>query len=382
MQERTVSVTPDQGPLPPDQPPSVPAPASGPSPATTTPPRPRSPLRELLLILGALFLVGTGTALALYFAVWASVGKVNFPRGLRGVVNPDKLDDAFVDADGDLVADPPKDPAKRLDPEVLHFGVLDRVDRARVVWKEFAEHLAKKTGKKVEIIEAPAGGKVVVEQLRSGKVHIAALSTGTVPVAVNQAGFVPCCVMADDRGRFGYQMEILVAADSKIRSLADLRGQTITLTSMSSLSSFHAPLVVLWEKEKMLPGRDYSYHISRGQPDSIKGLCEGEFQVAAVANDLLRRVVAREKLDEKAYRSIYQSDTFPPACFGYVYSLEPELARKVRDAFLAFDWKGTGLEKAYRPANQTRFVAVTYKKDWESVRAVDRALLDLASQNP
>jgi hypothetical protein len=79
-----------------------------------------------------------------------------------------------------------------------HFGVHDRVECGRQGWKDFADYMAHKSGKKVEIVEAPAGGAVIAEQLRSGKLHIAALSTGTVPLGVNRAGFVPCCILATD----------------------------------------------------------------------------------------------------------------------------------------------------------------------------------------
>ncbi len=352
---------------------------------STTPEAPRQktrPLRDLLLVVLVLLLAGGGVGAYLYCSAWSSVTRMNLPRSIRAaVVNPDKLDAAFTDADGDLVADPPKDPAKQLDPAVLRFSPLEH-DRKRAarVWKEFTDHLASSTGKKVEIVTGAASGHHTADQLRRGELHIAALSTGSVPLAVNRGGFVPCCVMADDDGQFAYQVEILVPAKSDVKTLADLKGKTITLTSMSSLSSFKAPLVLLWQKEKLLPGRDYEFQISTGQEASVRGVCDGQFEAVAVANDLLRRVVAREQLSPDDYRSLYKSDSYPPACFGHAHNLKPDLAEKVRKAFLSFDWKGTGLEKAYRPANQTRFVPISYKKDWESVRAVDRAMRELVEQ--
>src|SRR5262249_16879661 len=135
---------------------------------------------------------------------------------------------------------------------------------------------------------------------------------------------------------------------------------------------FKAPLMALWKGQKMLPGRDYQPVIATSQEQLIKGVAGKQFEAVAVANDLLKRVVVQEGIDLESFRSIYQSDSYPPACFGYVHNLKPSLAKKVREAFLTFDWKGTSLEKAYKAANQRKFVAVSYKKDWASVREVDR----------
>jgi phosphonate transport system substrate-binding protein len=350
------------------------------------------PVRDLLLILLPLLLVIGGVAAYLYYGVYSAVGKVNFPGALRGVVNPDQLDESFS-ADGDnLVAACPRDPKEQVDPKVLKLGVLEPLEQGKKVWKEFAAHLATKTGKKVEIVHASAAAGATAQEIKDGNLHIAAASTGAVPVLVNTAGFVPFAVLADDKGNFGYQMEVLVRSDSPIKKLADLKGRTITLTSLSSLSSARAPLMLLWQKEKMLPGRDYQIQFVTGQVDAIKGILHGQYEVVAVANDLLRRVEAEERaraekegeeIAEEPYRSIHKSDTYPPFCFGHVHNLKPELAAKVREAFLdpSFPFAGTGLE-SYKKANQTRFVAVTYKKDWEGVRAVDRAILELVEQNP
>jgi phosphonate transport system substrate-binding protein len=353
-----------------------------PSPAPAPPPAGRvSALRVLALLLVPVLIFG-GVVGFFYFSEFRTVTPVDFAKSIRaGVSNPEKLDASFTDADGDLVADPPKDPAKQVDPDTLTFSTLERdVEKARAEWKEFVAFLEKTTGKKVELVAAPQGGQGTVEQMNEGNLHIATLSTGAVPLAVNKAGFVPCCVMADENGNYAYQMKILVRADGPIKTPAGLKGKTLTLTSMSSLSSFKAPVVVLWKDYGLRPDVDYKVQIAGGQGPAIRELAEGEIEATAVASDYMSRVLRDEKISPKTFRTIYESESYPPACFGYVYNLKPELAKKVRDAFLKFKWQGTALEQAYRPANQVRFKEVNYKKDWESVRGVDRAILDLVGK--
>jgi phosphonate transport system substrate-binding protein len=355
------------------------------SPANPSPaPRKKGGSGVWLLLLPLVFLIG-GTAAYAYFVIWQPATKpVNYPRGLKsGLLTLDKLANDFVDENGDLLADVPKDQAKRLNPETLRFATLDRdLEKANENWKEFFAHFKKVTGKDIELVETPGSATEMANALKQGTLHLATFSTGAVPLAVNQGGFIPTAVMADKEGKFEYQMEILVRKSSPIQTLADLKGKTICLTSISSLSSFKAPIVTLWREQQFLPGRDYLYSITRGQEDSILNLVKGEYEVIAVANDLLARVVARDELDTGSYRSIYKSPSYPPACFGHAHQLEPELAKKIAEAFTSFHWEGTGLDKAFGPANQHRFVAADYKKDWESVRAVDKAILELVEQNP
>src|SRR5947209_2882855 len=61
--------------------------------------------------------------------------------------------------------------------------------------------------------------------LRDGHVHILQLNTGAVPAAVNLGGFVPLVAPADESGRYQYEMELIVPADSPWRSLADFQAE-------------------------------------------------------------------------------------------------------------------------------------------------------------
>lgn len=342
----------------------------------TSPPKRGSRIPLLVLLVG---LLGGGGVLGYYYLTeMHPITTPDFAKLIRnGVVNPDKLGEEFTDAKGNMVADTPA-ADKRLNPDTLVFSTLDlKLETAQKHWKEFCEHLQKETGKKVKQEVFGASGREIAEQMKEDKLHIAMLSTGSVPLAVNTAGFVPCCVMADENGNFAYQMEILVPADSKIKTPAEIRGKKVQLTSLSSLSSFKAPVVYLWKEHKLRPGLDYEVLISTSQKASIQGLVNGDYEVIAVANDLLARIVQEERIDPKSYRTIYKSESYPPACFGYSHKLDPDLATKIRKAFLSFSWKGTALSEAYKAANQAKFVEVTYKKDWASVREVDKAIREL-----
>jgi phosphonate transport system substrate-binding protein len=357
--------------------------------------RPRQPAARRLLLPLLLFLVPILIAAGVAGYFWFSVPKLHYGEVLRyTVVSPTTLDARFTDADGDLVADLPTDPAQLIDPDTLVFSTLGSdIDREKEIWKDFTDHLKKATGKEVVHVLRYYTWDKEINEMRDGKVHVQCLNTGLVPTAVNLGGFVPVCVMAAPDGSFGYEVQIIVPAGSSVNSLKDLMGKTIALTSTHSLSSFKAPIVLLWEEGQMYPGRDYDFVQTGGQERSILGVGEvksdekkytgKKYDAAAVASDLLQRAVEENKLDPASFRTIYRSSAkYPPACFGHSHNLTPELAQKVREAFLNFTWKGTSLEKAYQPANQTRFVPVSYKEGWEQVRHLDRSMNQLVEQKP
>src|SRR5262249_27182026 len=100
-----------------------------------------------------------------------------------------------------------------------------------------------------------------------------------------------------------------------------------------------------------------------------------QYQAAAVASDVLQRDLGRGMIKEGDFRSIYKSDSFPTAGLGYVYNLKPELAAKIKDAILHFDWKGTSLEKQFTESTgQSKFVPVNYNDDWSLVRKIDNEI--------
>jgi phosphonate transport system substrate-binding protein len=357
-------------------------------PSAPQAPRPRRLFTPLTVVSALFVLVLVGIALALLqpdrvssWLPWRP--KPDHDRELRGLREgmrlSARLDDRYQDADGDLVADPPGDAGRFADPETLVFATLGPdYEREKEIWKEFIEHLERTTHKKVKLVEPPESGFETARRMRDGEIHLACVSTGAVPVAVNTGGFVPFCVMGNDAGAFGYHVEVLVPAGGPARSLADLKGKTVTVTTWSSFSSARAPLALLYKEAGCLPYRDYQIRHASNTEALVKGVASGQYDAVAVPTDLLRRLEADGKAEPAKYRSVYRSpETYPPACFGHVHTLDPKTAKAVEEAFLSFSWADTNLARAYHPADQTRFVKASYKKDWESVRQVDAALAEM-----
>jgi phosphonate transport system substrate-binding protein len=362
---------------------------SEPTPIPTPPSGGTFSLKNVFLLVIPLSLIIGAVGGWLYFNADAEQKKkVSVGASLKSSMDvPTKLTAGFEDEDKDMVADPPKDASKQLDPAELVFSTLGSdEEKETAIWKDFFVHLKKKTGKDAKLVLGTFINKEQLETLTEGKIHIVQLSTGNVSSAVNVGGVVPFAVMADGEGKFGYQMEMIVPAKSTATSLKDLRGKTIALMNFRSHAGFKLPLVQLWSELQMLPERDYDWVYAGRYEPALEKIRKGTVDAAPIAGDFLKREIAKPEKEraiaEGEYKTIFTSKTFPPACFGHLNQLKPDLAEKIRDAFFTFEWKGTSLEKGYQAANQSKFVKISYKDDWAAVREVDELMMKFVQVTP
>jgi phosphonate transport system substrate-binding protein len=280
----------------------------------------------------------------------------------------------YPDEDGDFVADSPADPAECIAPDVLMFSFVagEAESVPEDAWQKLLTQLAEKTGKEVQYVHYDTADDQL-DALEKGELHIAGLNTGVVPAAVERSGFVPLCTFGHEDGSFGYTMQLLVPADSPIQDIAGVKGHKVTFTRPDSNSGCKAFLLLLKDRYGLQPDRDYAWGFSMGHEESIKGVAAKEFEAVPVASDILTRMVEKNEVDEKSFRSIHESERFPPATIGVVYNLTPELRNAIRETLLAFDLRGTGIEGEFG-ANVTRLVPVNYKDDWANARRIDQLI--------
>lgn len=285
-----------------------------------------------------------------------------------------QLSPRYQDANNDLVADLPTDPGRWRDPRVLIFAYTPVEDPALYsrVWDEFIDHMETLTGKEVRFFPVQSNA-AQLEAMRAGRLHIAGFNTGSTPVAVNCVGFVPFAMMAAEDGSYGYEMEIITFPDSGISSPSDLRGRQLAFTSPTSNSGFKAPSTLLETEFGLIADRDYGTAFSGSHDNSILGVVNRDYDAAAIANEVLRRMQGRNVVRVEQYRSVYKSLTFPTTAYGIANTLHPELAERVREAFFSFDWEGSALQREFADAGMASFIPITYKEHWQVIRDIDEA---------
>lgn len=284
------------------------------------------------------------------------------------------LDDRFTDADGDLIADIPTDPADLVDPATLIFAYTPVEDPAvyAEVWQGFLDHLSEATGKDVQFFPVQSNA-AQIEAMRAGRLHIAGINTGGNPLAVACAGFRPFAMMAAEDGSFGYEMEIITYPDSGISSVEDIAGNQLAFTSETSNSGFKAPSAILAAEFGMAAGEDFEPVFSGAHDNSILGVANRDYPAAAVANSVMGRMIDREAVSADQIVSIYKSQTFPTTGYGTAHNLTPELQETIRNAFFSFDWEGTALLEEFGRNGESQFIPITFQDEWSVIRTIDEA---------
>ncbi|MFW5724081.1 MAG: phosphate/phosphite/phosphonate ABC transporter substrate-binding protein [Halochromatium sp.] len=284
------------------------------------------------------------------------------------------LDARFTDANGDLVADAPTDPADWIDPSTLVFAYTPVEDPAvyAEVWSDFIEHMEQVTGKRVQFFPVQSNA-AQIEAMRAGRLHVAGCNTGSNPLAVNCAGFVPFAMMASEDGSYGYEMEIITYPGSGIEEVADIKGGKLAFTSPTSNSGYKAPSAILKADYDLVAERDFEPVFSGKHDNSILGVANKDYPAASVANSVLRRMIARGVIEPEQIVSLYQSQTFPTTGYGHVYNLKPELADQVKEAFFSFPWEGSKLQEEFKQSGEAQFIPINYQEHWEVIRKIDAA---------
>lgn len=286
--------------------------------------------------------------------------------------NRGTLDERYCDRDFDLVADLPTNPDDWVDPDTIIFSYTPVEDPAvyAKVWDGFIKHMAEVTGKQVVFFPVQSYA-AQYEAMRSGRLHVAGVNTGGNPVAVSCAGFVPFAMMASADGSFGYEMEIIVPADSAAQTPADLKGSTLAFTSPTSNSGFKAPSAILKAEFGMVADTDFETTFSGKHDNSILGVANKDYPAAAVANSVLKRMIDRDVVKADQIRTIYRSQTFPTTGYGHAHNLHPVTVAKIKQAFFTFPWEGSDLQAEFK--KEARFIAINHKADWNVIRKIDAA---------
>jgi phosphonate transport system substrate-binding protein len=284
-----------------------------------------------------------------------------------GCSNRGQLDTLYCDANNDLVADPPTDPAKWKDPSTLVFA-YSPVESPAVyasIFQPFLDHLTQCTGKRV-IFYPVQSNSAEIEAMRAGRLHIAGYATGAVGFAVNMAGAIPIAAIGSERGIAGYKVAAIVRADSPYKTLADLKGKKVAHTSPASNSGNLAPRA-FFPEGGLTPETDYKPLMSGGHDKSALGVMRGDYDMAPVASDVLDRMMARGDVKKDEVRVIWESKIFPTSSFSITHDMKPELAAKLTACFMSFRFPEI-MKNEYK--GEDRFLPMTYKDTWAPVREV------------
>ncbi|MFN5542733.1 MAG: phosphate/phosphite/phosphonate ABC transporter substrate-binding protein [Betaproteobacteria bacterium] len=285
--------------------------------------------------------------------------------------NRGELDTIYCDNDGDMLADTPTDPKKLRNPSMLLYGYTPTEDTAlyEKLWQPYIDHMTSCTGKPTRFFKVHSAA-ATIEALRSGRIHVSQLSAGDTPFAVNIAGAQPFAIRGDAKGPAVYRLVLLVKKDSPFQAPKDLKDKRIAHVTPTSNSGNLAPRA-LFPAQGLTPDKDYKVLYSGKHDNSVAGVMSGDYDAAAVADDVWFRMIDRGMVKADDLRVIFRSKPFPPGSAVVVHDLLPELKKKIADCTINYRFTPE-LTAAFR-GTADRHWPLDYKEDYDAVRAVAKA---------
>jgi phosphonate transport system substrate-binding protein len=280
-----------------------------------------------------------------------------------------ELDALYCDKNGDLVADTP---TATVNPSKLVLGIssVEDASTSRRTYSPLMDHLSVCLKKDIEMYPPVREGAVMDAQ-RTGVVHIGQYATGATMYAVNFAGGIVFAGKGREQaGRTdNYTLKLLVRADSAVKSPSELKGKRIAHTSASSNSGNLAPRA-LFPDLGLKPDVDYKVEFSGAHDKSIQGVKLGLYDGAAVASDVLERLIAKGEVKASDFKVVFESEPFPTDAFAMSHNLDLKLQGQIRKCFADFKFP-EAMSRQLEGTN--RFFPMDYKKDWSVVRQIAKA---------
>jgi phosphonate transport system substrate-binding protein len=237
-------------------------------------------------------------------------------------------------------------------------------------FKPLGDYLAKETGMRVQFIPV-TDYAAVVESLATDKIDMAWLGGFTfVQAKIRTNGTaIPIIQRKEDEV---FTSRFIVPIDSPIKTLADLKGKNFVFGSPSSTSGHLMPRYFLIQAG-INPDKDFKNIAFSGAHDATVAFVAGGKAQAGVLNaSVWDKLIETGNENAKKVRVL---ETTPPY-FDYNWTvrgnLDPELIKKITDAFLKLDASDAGQKELMDLQRASKFIP-TKASNYEGIEQAARS---------
>jgi phosphonate transport system substrate-binding protein len=218
--------------------------------------------------------------------------------------------------------------SKVIFPQSLKFAVTDVIGLAELKrdFEDFRSALEEVLNIKVEFFPVE-NRTAATPALLAGKVDIVFAGPSEYIILNARAKAVPIIGIR----RKDYHSIFLVRADSKITSLAQLRGKTIALRKIGSTSGHIVPTKILLDAG-LDPKKDVN--IVMLDKKGASALKQGKVDAWTISSDRYQHILAEQGLSAKDFKIIFKSNLLPSDLFVASNQLAPDFITKMRSLMI------------------------------------------------
>lgn len=234
------------------------------------------------------------------------------------------------------------------------FGVLPQVATAKVaeMWVPFLERLSEASGVNLRFVTAPTISEFGT---RANAGAYAFYYHNTLAYVQQEQLYTP---FAREVGAKTVGV-LVVAKDSKLSKLQDLRGATITIPSAGSFGAAVLPLFAIQREGGLDLQKDLKVVVSGSHEAGYQSVLLGK---AEAAGGLTRTFNLMPDETKSRLRILYTTKEYSPLPFASRKDVPPEVVAKVQKALVEF---------AKNPANTPILEALNMKRGFEAAKASD-----------
>jgi phosphonate transport system substrate-binding protein len=242
----------------------------------------------------------------------------------------------------------------RAEDAVYEFGVLPQVATAKLAeqWVPFLDKLSEASGVKLKFVTAPSISEF-----------------GTRAAAASYAFYYHntlAYVQQDDKYK-AFAREVgaktkgvlVVSKESKLSSLADLKGGTVAIPSAGSFGAAVLPLFAIQSEGGLDLQKDVKVVIAGSHEAGYQAVLQGK---ATASGGLTRTFELMPDADRARLRVFYTTKDYSPLPFAARADVPADVVAKVQKALVAF---------SKDPANAAILEALNMKKGFEAAKPSD-----------
>jgi phosphonate transport system substrate-binding protein len=223
----------------------------------------------------------------------------------------------------------------------------------------FLNYLERATGFRFKLRFTPRGASIA-DDLGTGVVQFAAIGAGSYLKAREKYSVVPLVRGLNTLGKAEYQSLLVVAPDSAIREVGDLRGKRLALGDLNSTQGHLIPRIILSEHGIALEDLA-SYEYTGSHHNCANSVIEGRADACGM-QDTMGRSFETQGL----VRIIKTSRYYPSSGIAANGDVSPEVLERVRRALIDFKprgrdagglyhWELTEMPNGFAPANEADY---------------------------
>ncbi len=235
----------------------------------------------------------------------------------------------------------------------------------------FTRELSEVTGLKIEIV-VTKDYEELVTKFKDGTVDFGFFSPVNFISAEKDAGAKVLLKKVYDKSEF-YYSALVVRADSKVKTVADVKSKKVAFVDPKSTSGYLYPLVMF--KKAAFSVKDVQAEFSGTHDEAVKAVAEGRVDAAAVWADEPKTNEGawtnyQEKNPGTKFRVIAWSDPIPNDAFAVrsaFYEEQPNIVFKVMEGLIGMsDLQNSALKAVF----DTNKMTTATSRHYDSVRAV------------